>query len=325
MQLKSRRLVFGDDVRSAAREGRFRLLHIEAGLGLHRIAHRLWAEGERDVARDCLRVAARCELAEAETDLLTLRMTRGSDIARCADVPLGPEASSGPSAPASRLYLMRAACQRGRQAVMHTPLVLACLLSLALGLLVRVPLAGLEALAPRPAPTATGEEIRFLGAVNVRLRPGPSGQSPAKSSTLPGAAEFRAELVPPADADHYVVTLHSARGKQPCMWRIVGTSSHGPPSTASVALRPGELQEVKVMAGKWSSLAVYADPQDQSSNCSVIGGRTDQGRVMSVPAATALKPMSPSSDRAVIPAEASVADPRISAPGPLPTPRPANS
>jgi hypothetical protein len=321
MGLQLIRAALADDgIRRAPSDNEMQVLRFEAALELHEIGHRLWAEGERKIAVDCLRVAARYELPEAETDLLVWRATKGRGISDCAGVPLS-------DVDPAEIWGVRRVFRLTNPASMLPawPKLAAGLL--AIGVIVaalfsyRLPtgtdrIAALPSMSPR---TSLGQNATILPPADARFTPAPSPTGSRIPSWRPQAPparpEFRVELDSGSNLD-YVVTLHSAAGKQPCRWNIVGTAPRGSKRAAQVDLEPGELQEVTVPARQWSSLSVFPDIPGE---CTVVGGkRVAVQRPLTVgPPVPASGAASASATPA--PTEATVMPATAASPGPLPS------
>lgn len=246
-------------------ENEVRILRLEAARELHEIGHRLWSEGERRAAPDCLRIAARYGLPQAEADVLIWRSTGRSAIDHCRDAP---SAVQGIVPPAHRGPLVR----------MRTAAVVLTSLAALGGFLVmrhmklpdfarhRVP-------SVSSARTVSLQEARILPPMNATFTPAPQSSSPLSAVASPRPPELRVDLNAPGD-NAYVVALQSATGEQFCNWQIVGTAVDRGPGAMQVGLRPGELQkQIYVPTGEWSSLSVFSDTPDSSNKCHVIGGK----------------------------------------------------
>jgi hypothetical protein len=278
------------------------ILHLETGLELQQIALRLWADGEREVALDCLRIAARCELSEAEIALAVWEATGGKEISACTDVPdVQAEADVVRSRP------VKIPAQRFRTVAKVAAGAMAITAALVAGHQLPSGDKRNETSSPITAQVIRGQETSVLPQTYARLTPEPAmADAPASSGGSAAAAppparqQFHIDVDPAQD---YMVTLRSADRHKPCSWRIVGTASEGPKGAAQVDLRPGELQQVKVPAGGWSSLSVFSDVQDRPGACPVLGGKPAPQRHPSTPV-TAEPDTSPSA--APAPTEATV-------------------
>ncbi|GID29649.1 hypothetical protein [Paractinoplanes brasiliensis] len=235
-------------------ENQFRILRLEAAEELHVIGHRLWFEGERLIAPECLHIAARCGLPEAEADVLVWQSTEENEIDDCCDAPVGKRRE--PSRTGRRLAAAAMAgvaafsgvfafhqVNNGRLVWGATP-------------------------APPFKESLALREPRIFPPIDAQFSAGASLE--AASSVSP---ELEVDLSV-SDEWEYVVALQSTDGKQTCSWRIIGTAADGRPGAMRVRLRPGELQkQVNVPSEGWSSLSVFAEVPSSARECQVVGGK----------------------------------------------------
>jgi hypothetical protein len=337
MSLKLGRRAYSDgSAPRAISENMLRILRLEAALELHEIGHRLWADGERKIAPDCLRVAARCELAQAETDLLVLRSTRRRGIADCVDVSQSREAPETTWArrPRRGIRLRRPAVRLD-----SWPKLAASVLAVAVvvaGVIIR------EQLPAGHDRMVAGEEFTLLppadpsfsAAPVASIRPA-SSRGPHERPTRPAVPRYQVDLDARKGAE-YEVVLGSIDKKRSCSWNIVGTAADGPRSAAEIKLNPGELQRVRIPAGDFSHLSVYSN----TSECAVFDEKPVLGHsppsaapvASTPPSATPAPSVTPTpsatptlTEATSTPSPGLTVEPRSTVSSPLPSPSPSAS
>jgi hypothetical protein len=237
----------------------------EVGQANHGYGHRLWAGGERTIARECFRLAAMCEVPEAETDTLLLDATGGKHVFDCDEFSFGENdfsfeqndrdecAPRSITSGARHSRLKMAACVLGAVAV--TAPTSGWFVSRA----------GTEWETPVPAAASTHQVIArqaMLPTIDAILSPLPSAARPAASPPLhlrSHSPQLEVDQAAPIDAK-YAGTLSSGAGEKLCNWQIVGSASDRPSGITGIQLKPGEVQEVNVSAEEWPNLAVFAEP-----------------------------------------------------------------
>lgn len=246
----------------------------EVGEMNHGYGHRLWDEGERTIARECFRLAALCQLPEAETDVVLLDATGGKHVFECDEFAL-PAAAPERGRRASRIsaarhsWVMIAACVLGA-VVVTAP---------ASGWVVArtgvVRTDGLSAESGPAAGTARPAGVRparALPTIDATLAPVSAATARPARHARSHLPQLQVDLGATSDAK-YAVTLSSGAGDRRCSWRIVGSASDRPPGATGIHLRPGETQQVNVSADEWPNLAVFGEPDGGSGQCQVSGLR----------------------------------------------------
>jgi hypothetical protein len=258
-----------------------RLRLIEAGFLAHDAGRLLWAGGERSIAPDCFRIAARCGLPEAEADLLVWEHTDGAAIA------------DGSRAPGER--------RRPRRAVTRRIPPVAAGLILAVGLWTTFGPQFPSRPPSQPADLTVGGQQLDAAPIEPIFAPVTQDGSPARPSTgppeprdrsapVPAAAEVEIDRPRTTTAKDVLVELSSDRladsapAADECKWSLVKSSADGQDAAAPVVLGPGQSQVYRVQAGEWSSLRVVPDAGGARDGCTVV-------KVEQTPVAVARTPM----------------------------------
>jgi hypothetical protein len=293
-----------------------RILRLEAAEELHDIGHRLWFEGERLIAPECLHIAARCGLPEAQADVLVWRSTGETEIDDCYEPPVAPKRNKPIAGRRTTTAVLATAAAVGGSLVVHqmTP----------------GSLMGSPTLPPPSTEIPSVRELRILPPVDAHFSvASTAGASPAALPSTP--PDFQVDLGVPSERE-FVVALQSTDGKQTCNWRIVGTATNGRPGAMRIGLLPGELQkQVNVPAEEWSRLSVFPEVPSSANECQVVGGKfvpADRSPTPSPPQPPNLSPSAPPTELASLPRPSPPPESPSNAvvsPGPTSPPSPSTS
>lgn len=153
--------------------------HLHVGLSTHDLAHALWDRGIPDLARRSFEIASWCEIAEADDDLLELRLTKGRRVASCVDA----------AAPRSR-RLATVVSRLTPRPVRAVGLVAAAvaLIALAAGALLDQPTDRPSVVAERPSSAPTPADLRDRAALANFRKPSRFEMVPRASTSKPRTA-----------------------------------------------------------------------------------------------------------------------------------------
>ncbi|GIE88580.1 hypothetical protein Are01nite_50600 [Actinoplanes regularis] len=247
-------------------------------MDVYGIGRWLWARGEREVATDCLRLAARCEVSEAEADVIVLKVSGGSRIADGAG--FAPDENARAISVSS-----------GRRPRVKMAVAAAIFAVGAAGVAV-VSKNGTTPPEPQaqqaampgssqvqPGPVVSGRLALVLPPTYARFSRAPSthGRSTARGGEkAPARLEYQV-AVDARPHEEFVVSLQSDPDGDACRWNLVRHASGAPPEAAEVKLNRGEQRQVKMAATVPANLKVYVERSGRKDGCPVLGGRFRPG------------------------------------------------
>jgi len=194
------------------------------GFMAHEVAHELWVAGRSERAVRCLEIASRCDIAEAEHDLMELEYTGGEHIATCADVmPVASEPSpADPPATADRPGRHRRGLRAWLPGWIRRPALVPAMSGLGAALLVGIPL-----VAVRTAPQVVTPQ--------VGAPPGAAMPVPVNLTTVPAEKASRLRWTDPRSSPPTRPPL-SAESRPPVA--AVSPSPAPPPGPSAPASTP---------------------------------------------------------------------------------------